>query len=482
MQDNQTQLLEEAATYFEKGEIIRGAETLLKAYYESGKSKEILGYFDEIFFKPNTSELERIYNINIVKVGSKSKQKLIEFKDLPYYVIPIEENLFYIYDKESNDIYSKDFTVTQLAVINFCTDENIEIDNDLILKMKYLSDDKIKLTSEEFPSISIVTFVYNSKEYIRECAESVLSQTLKNFEWVILDNGCTDGTSDILSEYASKDSRIKLFRNEKNVYSNPNLDESEKLGYDLFTEYRKNIKSEYVALLDSDDYLHKDFLKDSYFAAKKYDADMVISGTEMFDDKTGSTIQRRIPPKFNTTDITKVGDVFGEIYGSLRSMWGKLIKSSMYKTLFDKSQYNLLNGGDTYIILNFLKQSKNLISLNKALHYYRVRENSHYNSQVDKNRYLDYLIIYEEGKDILESWNKLSQKNIDFITQVLYFSMKDCIDVSLNTREALLGERIQAITTILSDLKLRKILNDRGILLNLIDEGLIAISTISEEK
>ena len=59
------------------------------------------------------------------------------------------------------------------------------------------------------PAISIFTYAFNVETYIRECAESILRQTFTDFEWVVLDNGCTDQTGKILEEYASEDKRIK---------------------------------------------------------------------------------------------------------------------------------------------------------------------------------------------------------------------------------------------------------------------------------
>lgn len=68
------------------------------------------------------------------------------------------------------------------------------------------------------PLITVYTQVYNTKESdLRTCIESVLNQTYQNIEYFILDNGSTDGSCAILEEYAKKDSRIHLFRFEKNI-------------------------------------------------------------------------------------------------------------------------------------------------------------------------------------------------------------------------------------------------------------------------
>jgi len=64
------------------------------------------------------------------------------------------------------------------------------------------------------PLVSVVTPVYNGAPYLAECIESVLGQTYSNFEHIIMDNCSTDGTSNIANEYAKKDSRIRVYRND----------------------------------------------------------------------------------------------------------------------------------------------------------------------------------------------------------------------------------------------------------------------------
>lgn len=150
--ENKT-FLELAVETFENGDVVLGAEYLLKAYYESYKSKDILSYFDEIFFKPNLEELERIYNLNLEKIKkeSKSKQDMYQFKDLPYYVIPIEEDCFYIYDKNNEDIIYDGFTKEQLVIIKLCTMEYLDVIGDEdVNKYFKLKNESIILSSKYF--------------------------------------------------------------------------------------------------------------------------------------------------------------------------------------------------------------------------------------------------------------------------------------------------------------------------------------------
>jgi glycosyltransferase involved in cell wall biosynthesis len=84
--------------------------------------------------------------------------------------------------------------------------------------------------------------VYNRSEYLREAIESILSQTLKSFEFIIIDDGSTDGTWDILTEYAIQDQRIALVQNGKNLGLSQSLNKGLVLA-----------QGNYIARQDADD-------------------------------------------------------------------------------------------------------------------------------------------------------------------------------------------------------------------------------------
>ncbi|WP_312469775.1 glycosyltransferase family 2 protein [Neobacillus sp.] len=325
------------------------------------------------------------------------------------------------------------------------------------------------------PAISIITYAYNVENYIRECVESVLDQTFSDFEWVILDNGCTDRTSGILEEYANTDNRIRLFRNQNNsfLHNGP-------LNPD-FVYYGENLASEYWCMVDSDDFLHADFLKELYQAAKKYDADIAVGGTEMFMDENVQMRGTRCPPDFYSEDITSLGDMFPQIYGCFRPIWGKLFKVSIVKKQQEyrkQSPLNLTNGGDTVFNLDCLRFANSVVGINKVLHYYRIRKTSYYHTQVDTIRYLDYKIIYDESKMLLQRWNKLNTETLNYITHVLYASIKDCIDIAANAESNPPKERIAVIETICNDSFVFRTLDQNGLTGNLFLDTQKAIERI----
>ena len=67
------------------------------------------------------------------------------------------------------------------------------------------------------PLVSVVMPAYNAEEYIGEAIESILAQTYKDFEFIIVDDGSKDRTKEIINEYTKKDNRIKVFVQEKNL-------------------------------------------------------------------------------------------------------------------------------------------------------------------------------------------------------------------------------------------------------------------------
>lgn len=212
MENNQKSSFEKAAECFEKGYIIEGASYLFKAYYEQGKSKEILGYFDQIFFKPNLEEMKKIYNLNLGKINKELKINILTFENLPFYVIPICENYFYIYDKTSNDIIIEDFTKEQITIIEFCTNENLEIKNEADTK-KYV-DILLKNKKDSFSLISVIVLAYNNLEYTKLCIDSIY-KNLKEFEFelITVNNGSTDGTKEYFESLPSH----KCLNFEKNM-------------------------------------------------------------------------------------------------------------------------------------------------------------------------------------------------------------------------------------------------------------------------
>ena len=121
--------------------------------------------------------------------------------------------------------------------------------------------------------ISIIIPVYNCEKYLEECLDSVLRQTLKEYEIICVDDGSTDCTIDILKKYAEQDFRIKVLHQK-----NQGAGVARNLGL-------KHAEGEYIAFLDSDDYyLDTDALMCMYEICKKNDVDVCGSSLRLLSN------------------------------------------------------------------------------------------------------------------------------------------------------------------------------------------------------
>ncbi len=120
--------------------------------------------------------------------------------------------------------------------------------------------------------VSVIMPSLNVALYIRECMDSVLSQTLGDIELVCVDAGSTDGTWEILKEYASGDERVRLIRSDQRSY-----------GYQMNLGIRESV-GEYIGIVETDDLVGPGMYESLYAIAKEHDADIVKSDFDIFTE------------------------------------------------------------------------------------------------------------------------------------------------------------------------------------------------------
>lgn len=123
--------------------------------------------------------------------------------------------------------------------------------------------------------VSIVMPVCNVEQYLRKCLNSAINQTLEDIEIICVNDGSTDGSLDILKEYAYRDKRVKVI--DKN---NAGYGHAMNIGMDMAC-------GEYIAILESDDYIHLNMMEELYSIAVENDADMVKGDFYRFTSENG---------------------------------------------------------------------------------------------------------------------------------------------------------------------------------------------------
>ncbi len=117
----------------------------------------------------------------------------------------------------------------------------------------------------DMPKVSIVIPIYNVEKYLGECLDSVVNQKLRDVEIICVDDGSTDGSLEIVNEYASKDDRIVVISKENRGYGH-----TMNMGFAA-------AKGEYIGIVESDDYADSRMFRDLYRFAKRHDCDVVKS-------------------------------------------------------------------------------------------------------------------------------------------------------------------------------------------------------------
>ena len=224
--------------------------------------------------------------------------------------------------------------------------------------------------NESLPLISIIVPVYNVEKYLGKCIESILAQTYKNIEIILVDDGAKDNSGEICDEYAKKDDRIRVIHKE-----NGGLSDARNRGIE-------EAKGELIGFIDSDDYIDSDMYETLYNVLTKYGADM--SMCDVYDVYEGQEpAQNEQIRDFSVTPEEAMKIV---IDGQINYAYAvnKLYK----KKLFDAVRYpvgKIIE--DAFIILFLLEKTEKVALTTACKYYYYHRENSIVSNSFSKKHY-----------------------------------------------------------------------------------------------
>lgn len=153
------------------------------------------------------------------------------------------------------------------------------------------------------PKISIIVPIYRVEKYLTTCIDSLMNQTLKEIEIILVDDGSPDKCGEIAEQYAKKDSRIKVIHQK-----NSGLGPARNTGIQA-------AKGEYIGFVDSDDWANKNMFENLYHAALENNADIVVSGH--CDWRDGKMIRVKRHPLAGKTvrDKNEINEIRKNLYG-----------------------------------------------------------------------------------------------------------------------------------------------------------------------
>ncbi|MBQ3235624.1 MAG: glycosyltransferase [Clostridia bacterium] len=209
------------------------------------------------------------------------------------------------------------------------------------------------------PKVSVVVPVYNAERYLNKCIESLINQTLRDLEIVLVNDGSTDGSLKIVNEYAKKDSRIVVLDKE-----NEGAGVARRKGVEIAS-------APYVCFLDSDDYVEDNYALTLLTAMEKRGVDLVECAYRVFDGKHTKIHSLFTDVYFDSSEF-KSKVIEGTIINGTEAvvMWNKLYKKELFLRSVKRSFGNLLE--DYAINMQYYSKVNSYAYVSTPLVNYRV--------------------------------------------------------------------------------------------------------------
>lgn len=273
------------------------------------------------------------------------------------------------------------------------------------------------------PEISIIVPVYNTEQYISRCIESILNQTFKDFELILIDDGSQDRSGEICDEYAKKDNRIRVFHNNNQ-------------GVSATRNYGINIsKGKYLMFCDSDDWVADTWCEELYNTILAYPNSWITCNFFQVDNE--SKKQRVIKNNLNEINTLEKDD-FYIVFKSGMSIysWNKIFDKEKINRFQIRFNENTSLGEDVEFGIDYLKISENIIILNRNLYYYLINHQGTLSSK-KYDDYFDYLIHFYKLRRVYIKDCYLEEFCSDYFYQ---FSHALSDRINLNNNESFISK------------------------------------------
>ena len=239
--------------------------------------------------------------------------------------------------------------------------------------------------------ISVIVPIYNIDQYVGFCIESLIKQSYKNLEIILVDDGSTDRSAAICDLYASKDDRIKVIHK-----TNGGLVSARKAGVEI-------ANGAYIGHVDGDDWIEPDFYETLHRAAVRSEADIVCAGFSR------DLFSRQVKCFNNILDGIYEGESLERLYGQMLSysntfnvgittyVWNKLFRANIAKLVQKDVDERINIGEDAAVTYPALLKASRVYVCDNSSYHYRQREGSmlkrHASFDSERKR-LQYLYDY----------------------------------------------------------------------------------------
>lgn len=268
------------------------------------------------------------------------------------------------------------------------------------------------------PLVSVIVPVYNAEKYIEKCLDSIVNQTFKDFEIVIIDDGSIDCSGIIADTFAEKYNNVKVFHKENQGLISARIDGL------------KYVQGKYIAFVDADDWIDADFLEILADSILQHDADIVVS--DCIQEFNGAPVKKSNQFKAGVYESQKlVSEVYPKMlhyegffkFGILPYMCNKLYKKEILLGCYKNINTSIYDGEDVAVVYPYLLKCKKMVVLEDAKYHYRI-----HNSSMSINKKADYYenvsYLYLHLNDIFKKteWYKVLLSQLNQYMRMMIFN------------------------------------------------------------
>lgn len=271
-------------------------------------------------------------------------------------------------------------------------------------------------------AVSVIIPAYNLESYIGACMESIVSQSLKKIELIVVDDGSTDNTIQIIQNYIDtcieEIEDIILLRNDQNRGAGY----SRNRGLDI-------ARGKYLLFLDGDDFFEHDMIERMFCKCEECGADIAICNWYYFDNNTGESVKcddSKYFPVYDWDNCFQLSDISAFAFQYIHEIaWNKMFRHDFIKENQFRFQCQQ-NANDQFFVFAGLLKARKIVRLEECLLSYRMNVKNQLSSSVSKDPYC----IWNATKEISDYMDRIGQYELykksfhTYVVNRLIFSLR----------------------------------------------------------
>lgn len=272
-------------------------------------------------------------------------------------------------------------------------------------------------------NISIIVPIYNAEKYLERCINSILVQTFTDFELILINDGSTDQSAEIIDRYAQKDPRVVAIHQK-----NSGVSAARNTGIHA-------AKGKYIGFVDADDTVEPMMYQKLYKSIEHECADIAMVGWSNIADEKKEVVE--LLEKDKKYSVFEMDELLEKIFcqnkrAMLSNVWNKLFKAShVKKNYFDTA---LFYGEDAWYSYQLIMKSKKIVCINEALYNYYIYQGSASHGGVTGEKRITHATVFKTMSVDLrkKGYTDLADQTFAYFVDLLLRDMNEAQDSKEN--------------------------------------------------